>query len=64
MISPYAEQMLEKAMERYGGYSRMVIRDIKDALFGPPTKEVAGECECGEVADVFGEDYCRECWGE
>ena len=68
MLSPYAEEMLELELDKWadhpqGEIAKLIITGIKDALFGPPAREVAGTCsECGEVADFFGEDYCRRCW--
>ena len=74
MISPYAEEKLDRAQSRRAeaatydsAYSVgvQIFEEIRGALFGPPSREVAGTCaECGEVADKFGEDYCRDCWGD
>ena len=74
MVSPYAEKMLEQVESRWaegGAYDSThriaaeIFHDIRAALFGPPPEEVAGTCDnCGEVADVWGQDFCRSCWGE
>ena len=69
MLSAYAEEMLDAEMDKFADhpqadFAKLIISSVKDALFGPPTKEVAGTCgSCGGVADSFGEDFCRACWG-
>ena len=70
VMSPYAKAMLDEETAKFadheqGEFARRILQSVKDALFGPPSREAAGTCgECGGVADVFGEDFCRTCWGE
>ena len=74
MVGQYAEQMLEQAERRWAEAAvhdsthrtgAAIFQEIRAALFGPPSKEVAGTCaNCGEVADKWGEDSCRSCWSE
>lgn len=53
MISPYAEEMLDAEIDKFADhpqvdFAKLLLQSVKDALFGPPTKEVAGTCnDCG-----------------
>ena len=58
-----SEEMLDRAQSRWAeaathdsAYSVgvQILEEIREALFGPPAREIAGTCgECGGVADVW-----------
>ena len=49
VISGYAREMLDAEMEKWadhpqGELAQAIIAGVKAALFGPPSREVAGTC--------------------
>ena len=71
IVSGYAKEMLDAEMDKWadhpqGKIAQAIIAGVKAALFGPPSREVAGTCgaeNCNNIADRWGEDFCNTCWG-